>query len=623
MPLETIQHAIGLHLHQPADTLPKLLRQDEGNLRRVLLCYERLARHAHKYAHVARLHVALSGVLLEQLRDPAFIEASRHLADVPAILDSLRSAPNIEFIGTGYRHAPLPLIPPEDWEEQLRNERVVVESVLGRVLKGYFPPAAQFTLELIPALVRAGYEYVLLPGSALVMPDGHGADPYRVYRLRYGDVSIDVVPWDRGFSHVQESGLDVAWFADEVRNGVAQSPASNAPYLLTTWSVGDAGEWFRTLDEEHGFFGHFFSPYMEFCETGEFPVRPTDLAEYLRRHPASMEVELGPQMQAQPLGADAQAARERLFGVVARYWSAVKAGGQVSGPSRAALLEVRELTLRAEESDYLLGGISRREEMLSLLDRAAVLLAPKPALPERAAPAERPHQHGKSAVAESDEGLAGRSIETPQAGSGHATGSRSATPPKPAAESPVKPKPGESRAGGVTPAAPPEPPPSAKAKKPMPAPAGKKAQPEPERKLGKSATPKSVERLAGQPKEARPARSLDATARRSATLPKTEAEPLLAPKVDDSSSSRPDAKPTRPQRRKTLGHAPAAAGTNAENNAKFAGEGDTASLRDVQVKAVEMTPPAPPVPSPAGKGATAKTGKTVQSRPPKKESHKK
>ena len=403
MPLKIIQHAIGLHLHQPAGALLKLLQQDEGELRRILLCYERLARHAHKYAHVARLHVALSGVLLEQLHDPAFIKASRHLADIPAILDSLRSAPNIEFVGTGYRHASLPLIPSEDWEEQLRNERVTMESVLGRVLKGYFPPASRFTLELIPALVRAGYEYVLLPNTALLTPDGHGTDPYRAYRLRHLDASIDVVPWDRGFSLAQESGMDAAWLADEARNGVAQSPESGAPYLLTTWSDGDAGEWFRRMDEEQGFYGHFFSPCMEFCETGEFPVQPIQLAEYLRDHRPETEVDLVQEMQAETLvaslGAEAQAARKRLFAVVARYWSVVRLSAAKSGPSRATLQEARELILQAEESDFLLDA-SRCGEMLDMLERADKLLAAEPAQPKKAAQPEPAHQHGKSAAPE-------------------------------------------------------------------------------------------------------------------------------------------------------------------------------------------------------------------------------
>ena len=379
MPSEIILHALGLHFHQPTDALHRLLRQDAGELRRILLCYERLARHAHKYAAVARLHVVFSGVLLAQLRDPAFIEASRHLADVPALLDSLRSAPNIEFIGCGQYHAPLPLIPPEDWDEQLRSERLAMESGLGRMLKGYFPPAALFTPELIPALLRAGYEYVLLSHATLVLPDGSRADPYRAYRLRHGKAVINVVPWDRGFSQAQESGLDAAWFADETRNGVALSPPSACPYLLTTWSDGDAGEWFRRMDEEHGFFGHFFSPSMEFCETGEFPVRPVHLSEHLHRYPPTTEVTLAPEMQTAVmlgnLAEDALLARQKLFAVVKRYWSLVRSDTPAACPSRAVLLQVRELTLRAEQSSLLLGDATQRAGLLDLLDMAEKLLA--------------------------------------------------------------------------------------------------------------------------------------------------------------------------------------------------------------------------------------------------------
>ena len=200
MPSGSIQHALGLHLYQPAGNLRDLLRQDEAELGRILRCYERIAHHAHKYAQVARLHVALSVVLLEQLREPELIEACRHLADLPAILEGLRSATGIEFVGTGYRHAPLPLIPADDWDEQLRNERVTAEAVLGRVLKGYWPPASLFTAAMVPALVRVGYEYVLLPQALLAMRDGGSVDPYRPYRLVHGGARSVVVRMDGAFS---------------------------------------------------------------------------------------------------------------------------------------------------------------------------------------------------------------------------------------------------------------------------------------------------------------------------------------------------------------------------------------------------------------------------------------
>jgi hypothetical protein len=397
MPSGSIQHALGLHLHQPAGNLLTLLRQDEAELARILRCYERIGRHAHKYSQVARLHVALSVVLLEQLRDPDLIEACRHLADVPAILEGLRSAVGIEFVGTGYRHAPLPLVPPDDWDEQLRNERVTAEALLGRVLKGYWPPASLFTAALVPALVRAGYEYVLLPQALLAMPDGGSVDPYRAYRLSHGGARIVVVPLDAGFSRAQETGLDAPWLADEVRNGVAQSPPSEAPHLLTTWSDGENGEWFRRLDEEHGFFGQFFSPYMEFCETGEFPVRPVHLAEYLGGHRPQAEVVL----HADPAtglagtfpGDEAQRlALERLRRSSARYWALARSAPPPAH-ARTALPQARELILKAEDSSLLLGDADRRAAMLALLDQADALLDPTPrpmATPSPAAKAVPP-----------------------------------------------------------------------------------------------------------------------------------------------------------------------------------------------------------------------------------------
>jgi hypothetical protein len=387
MPPGSIQHALGLHLHQPAGNLQSLLRQDEVEAGRILQCYGRIARHAHKYAHVARLHVALSVVLLEQLRDPELIDACRHLADLPAILEGLRSAASIEFVGSGYRHAPLPLVPPEDWEEQLRNERVTIEAVLGRVLKGYWPPAALFAPEMIPALVRAGYEYVLLPDSLLTASGGGGVDPYRPYRISHGGVAIVAVPLDGGFSRAQQVGLEAGWLADEVRNGVALSPPSEAPYLLSTWSDGENGEWFRRLDEEQGFFGQFFSPYMEFCETGEFPVRPVHLSEYLSSHRPAAEAGLRvpPATEVTSVGAedeDQRLALARLFRSSARYWALARAATQPAH-TRTALLQARELILAAEESSFLLGDASRRAAMLELLDRADRLLDPTPSVAER------------------------------------------------------------------------------------------------------------------------------------------------------------------------------------------------------------------------------------------------
>ncbi len=375
-----IKHALVLHLYQPPNNLEQLLQDDEEELRRILLCYERIARHAHNYADVARLHVVFSVPLLEQLRNPEFIDSCRHIADIPAILDAFRSAPNIEFIGSGCQHAPLPLTPREDWDEQLRGEREIIEEVLGRVPKGYWPPEDVFSMEMVPALTAVGYEYVLLGNSALKTEDDQPVDPYHTYQLSHQGDSITVVPWDAGFSQAQEHGLDAPWLADEVRNGVAQSPALDCPYLLTTCSDGENGEWFRQLDEAQGFFGHFFSPYMEFCETGEFPIRPANLTRYIHSYPATHAVylrnDIALERSTWNYPAEQKAALDQLFRVSEHYWSQVKTGGKTSpGISHEALAQARRLMLQATGSCYLLGQGKQFENMIELLEQAEILLA--------------------------------------------------------------------------------------------------------------------------------------------------------------------------------------------------------------------------------------------------------
>jgi hypothetical protein len=371
-----IQHALVLHLYQSPDSLQRLLQQNEEELRSILLCYERIARHAYKYADVARVHVVFSVPLLEQLRSPELIDRCRHLVDIPAILEAFRSASNIEFIGSGYQHAPLPLIPREDWDEQLRADRAIAEEVFGHVPKGYWPPEALFSMEMVPALAAAGYEYVLLGSSTLMTENDQPVDPYRTYQLSHKGDSITVVPWDAGFSYAQEHGMDAPWLADELRNGVLQSPASEAPYLLTSCSDGENSEWFRGQDEEGGFFGRFFSPYMEFCETGEFPIQPVSLTRRIHSYPAKLMVALRNDISSDRstwnYPGEQGAVFDRLFAVSQRYWTLVKTGGAAKlDISREVLAQARKLMLQAQGSCYLLG---QDKCIIDLLDQVESLL---------------------------------------------------------------------------------------------------------------------------------------------------------------------------------------------------------------------------------------------------------
>lgn len=386
MSSQRILHVLALHLYQPPGQLQQLMLESESELQRILACYERIPRLAQKYADVAQLHVVFSIPLLQQLTNPEFINQACHLADIPGILAGFRSASNIEFVSSGYQHAPLPLVPAQDWDAQLRSESRLIEETFGHQPKGYYPPGGLFAQAMIPHLVAAGYRYVLLPRTAMLGEDGNPVGPYQACQL---DENLVGIPIDEGFSHAQEHFIEAPWFADEVANGIRVAPESASPYLVTTCSDGENGEWFRRSDEENGFFGHFFAPYMEFCETGEYPIRPVNVIAYLQ--------------QAQPLPAkpkelDLQALRhpalERLARVSGQYWEQVKAGKQLDPATR-------ELILQAEGSGLVLDQDPEYKKLLGLLDRIeALLIAPKtptsPAAgrpPAGKPPADKPLAH--------------------------------------------------------------------------------------------------------------------------------------------------------------------------------------------------------------------------------------
>jgi hypothetical protein len=140
-----------------------------------------------------------------------------------------------------------------------------------------------FTMEMIPDLLEAGYEYVVVD-SVHVQPRDGTPDIYRPYLACHEGRCITVIPRDRAISNAQESGLNPGWFAKEIEHKVEQSPRPQAPRLVTTWSDGENGGWFRQTDENSGFFGFFFAPYMEAVRSGRFPAKTVSLSAYIKQH---------------------------------------------------------------------------------------------------------------------------------------------------------------------------------------------------------------------------------------------------------------------------------------------------------------------------------------------------
>ena len=357
-------------MHQPPGNLRLLIEANPWEAEQILRCYERPVRYAARYPDVARLHIGFSGVLLDQLLDPDIIDRYRHILDIPEMLERYAQADNIELIGTGHFHPIFPLIPQADWPEQLERERLVMLRAFGRTPLGFWPPEMAFTMEMIPALVEAGFDYVVADGIHVLPEDGI-SDVFRPYLACHDGVCITVVPRDRDVSAAQHTGLDATWFQNEVRWRTGGSARPHEPRLVTTWSDGENGNWFREPHEGSGFFGYFFAPYMEHYRGGEYPVNPVSLSAYLEQHPpqAYAQVQTGswnvgmgfvPDLSQWAGSAEQKAAVEEVTRLSARYWDLLT---RLHATRRVhhcweALERARRLLLEAETSCYFVWGDS-------------------------------------------------------------------------------------------------------------------------------------------------------------------------------------------------------------------------------------------------------------------------
>ena len=285
-------YAIGLNFHQPYDNLKELCQNSPWELKQILLAYERAVRHA--LSPEARLHIAFSGTLLMQLTDPQVQERAGHILDLPDLLHQFRSS-SIEFLGSGYTHPVFPIIPAVDWEAQLGRYLDVARPALGRNwFPGFWPPEMGFCAEMIPCLKRCGYRYVVVDCEYIepLHPMRWEEIRYRPHIARHGGEEIVVVPRDREISNAQLSGFDPGWFTYEL--GERTKYCTDFSPLVTSWSDGENGGWFRNLTEHAGFWGHFFQPMLERQRTGASGLSQISINEYLDRFGAAGEVRVHP-----------------------------------------------------------------------------------------------------------------------------------------------------------------------------------------------------------------------------------------------------------------------------------------------------------------------------------------
>lgn len=287
--MRSVNHALVLNFHQPPGNLDELLEQQSWEAREILLAMDRMPRSLWGYEDVAHVHLSLSGSLLETLASPGFQERVYGIVDVGSLLWHLQNEQLFTVLGTGYYHPVLPLIPEPDREEHLLRWQGIARHLLWRSrFDGFWPPEMGFAMELIPLLKRLGYRYVLVDSEHVepVTPMSWQALRYRPHIARYGNDEIIVVVRDRELSDAQESGMELAWFENELR---ARTQWCDFEPLVTTATDGDNGGWFRNSESEANFWG-LYRELLERVRSGERQILPARIDDYLDTYGAEGEV---------------------------------------------------------------------------------------------------------------------------------------------------------------------------------------------------------------------------------------------------------------------------------------------------------------------------------------------
>jgi alpha-amylase/alpha-mannosidase (GH57 family) len=156
---------------------------------------------------------------------------------------------------------------------------------------GFWPPEMAFCMELIPALKRLGYRYVIVDSEHVepLVPMRWEEIRYRPHIAKHGGEEIIVVVRDRELSYAQESGMDHGWFMQEVHE---RTKFCDFPPLVTTCSDGDNGGWFRNVAPKGNFWGVLYQPLLERVRHGETEIRPAFIDDYLNQHGAHGEVRI-------------------------------------------------------------------------------------------------------------------------------------------------------------------------------------------------------------------------------------------------------------------------------------------------------------------------------------------
>jgi alpha-amylase/alpha-mannosidase (GH57 family) len=289
---DQIHHALVLNLHQPWGNLGAMLEDPAENwhAKECLYAYDRIPRAVAGREDVARVHVSMSGSLLEALSNAEFQSRVYGIVKCGDMLWQYRN-PAIDMLGTGYYHPVLPLIPDADRAEHVGRWLGIARHLFWREhFNGFWPPELGFSMDLIPVIRRFGFRYVIVDSEQIVpmTPMRWEEVRYRPHVCKFGNDEIVIIPRDRELSVAQEGGMDPGWFIHELHERTKW--CSFVP-LVCTATDGDNGGWFRNVRWESNFWGGFYHPLVDRVRNKQSEgVEPIFIHDYLDRHGAHGQV---------------------------------------------------------------------------------------------------------------------------------------------------------------------------------------------------------------------------------------------------------------------------------------------------------------------------------------------
>jgi len=283
---EKIHHALVLNLHQPSGNLENLLVENEWEAKEILWALDRIPRSLWEHEDIAKVHLSLSGTLLETLTNQQFQSSVYGIVKCGDLLWHLQNTRLFEILGTAYYHSVLPLIPQADWEEQCTRWQGIGKHVFWRNnFSGFWPPEMGFCMEMIPMLKKLGYRYVMVDSDNVEPAETMRWEElrYQPHIARYEDSEIIVIVRDRELSDAQESGMDWAWFSREINDRVKWCDFHP---LVTTITDGDNGGWFRNTSGHGNFWHAFYDEFITNVKNDTTTIRPAFITDYLNTYGA-------------------------------------------------------------------------------------------------------------------------------------------------------------------------------------------------------------------------------------------------------------------------------------------------------------------------------------------------